>query len=395
MSSSLRICFVIGSRFPTAKAYGVTTRETVLVLKDRGFYTKIICNRGKYMDEDFVPLMPDVENFSNFAMIAFFIKIGEMGSKKINSLFWRIGLILQIIKSYDSIDEFKPDVIWVRDPYIAFIYLLKFKKLKIILEVHERNNNLVYKNLIRFRNRIRFCPINQSNDHYIKSICPLFDTEISPMGIKREFLSTTQDCENFIFDLSQRKDLNVKIGYVGRFAPGDYSKGIKELLDLAAFYSKNINNYSVTLVGAMVDEIQKLEAEAKEMGIGPEHFRVKAYIKHSDVFKTLRDFDILILPRYESTNYNGMPIKLLEYLAAGRITLIADTPLYRSLFKSNFLPFFYNPGNAQYLHQRINVILNSENLAQKINDGVSFASQFTWEKRVSRMLGSLTLEGRN
>jgi glycosyltransferase involved in cell wall biosynthesis len=90
-----------------------------------------------------------------------------------------------------------------------------------------------------------------------------------------------------------------------------------------------------------------------------------------------------------------MPIKLLEYLAAGRITLIADTPLYRSLFKSNFLPFFYNPGNAQYLHQRINVILNSENLAQKINDGVSFASQFTWEKRVSRMLGSLTLEGRN
>ena len=78
----------------------------------------------------------------------------------------------------------------------------------------------------------------------------------------------------------------------------------------------------------------------------------------------MRDFDVLVLPAYNSKEYIGMPIKLLEYLASARIVLIADIPLYRSVFNTDFSPFYYLPADPNSLNKNIFSALRSENLKE-------------------------------
>jgi glycosyltransferase involved in cell wall biosynthesis len=212
------------------------------------------------------------------------------------------------------------------------------------------------------------------------------------MGIKNEFLATNREIENFALNLAIRKNSKIKIGYVGHFAPGDYSKGIKDLIDLALINSHSNNDFSVTLIGALGKEKAQLEANCEKMGVDTNYINIKPHIKHSEVSKTLKNFDVLILPEYESNLYNGMPLKLLEYLASGRVTLVADTPLYRSLFNSTFLPFFYTPRDSVSLYQNISSALNCENLVERLIQGVDFAREYTWGKRVDRILDNNFLE---
>ena len=50
---SLRLAYVLGTQFPTPRAYGVTTRETLEVLLDYSIEFRIFCLKSSYSDKDF------------------------------------------------------------------------------------------------------------------------------------------------------------------------------------------------------------------------------------------------------------------------------------------------------------------------------------------------------
>jgi glycosyltransferase involved in cell wall biosynthesis len=100
----------------------------------------------------------------------------------------------------------------------------------------------------------------------------------------------------------------------------------------------------------------------------------------------MKSFDVLILPAYSSKEYAGMPLKLLEYLSTGKITIMADIPLYRGNFKNNFRPFIYKPGDIISLERSISSALSNVNLSEHLIRGAIFASEFTWTNRTLKML---------
>ena len=53
-NKSPKIIYVLGTRFPTDKAYGVTTRETLEALGNLNYQTKLLCNKSNYFDKDFM-----------------------------------------------------------------------------------------------------------------------------------------------------------------------------------------------------------------------------------------------------------------------------------------------------------------------------------------------------
>jgi glycosyltransferase involved in cell wall biosynthesis len=381
-----KVAYVLGAKFPTSKAYGITARETLKVLRDNNFETKIFCQKSKYYDQDFKDTQILIEYFSNSILAKLLIIFGERGTNVIYQTSWQLGTTLSVLKNIGKIVKFNADIIWVRDPIIALISLISNSKSQIFLEVHQESKKFLYRKLIRYSSRIKFFPINQENSKFLLNISKSFNIKLAPMGIRQENIVSKTDCQKLVKSIKIRRHQNIRIAYVGKFSPGGYSKGIEDLIYLAQNYSVRGSNFSVTLVGAMRKELDYYQALAKKLKIRPKNLKIKPYVRHSQVLKLLKNFDVLILPEYSNSNYNGMPIKLLEYVSSGRITIVANTKLYQSIFTSKYRPFFYESGSIKSLDQAISSAISANNLEKKLVQGLEFSHNFTWNNRVLKMI---------
>jgi glycosyltransferase involved in cell wall biosynthesis len=106
----------------------------------------------------------------------------------------------------------------------------------------------------------------------------------------------------------------------------------------------------------------------------------------------MKSFDILILPMPKDAQYLGMPLKLLEYLAVGRITIVAESPLIKDVFTKEFQPYYYPKNSSIGLFNSINFALNDVHLKKQILLGIRFASTYTWESRVTNVLNIVLSE---
>jgi glycosyltransferase involved in cell wall biosynthesis len=385
-AKKIRIAYVISAALPTSKAYGVTAKETVHVLLKFGYEVKVLANSSKYYDPDFKKIVRVLENFSQTWLTSILLLVSYKGKTKLNKVCWRIAVILNIVKSFKVLDKFDAHVIWVRDPLIAYIYLKKYTNTKIVLEIHSKNGAYLYKRITKFNDRIKYCPINNLNNEFINSINPSVETCIAPMAIRANDITTPESCIQYVASLKLRRNNDIKIGYVGKISPSGYSKGVEDLINLADYFCKNSIRASVTIVGADEQNLKKLNKEISKLNIRREYINLVPHVKHSKALKMMKSFDVLVLPRYDDHNYNGMPIKLIEYISTGRITIIARTPLYSELFSENFKPFYYEPKNINSLIHAINSALNSKNLENTLLEGLKFSKKFTWEDRTLRIL---------
>ena len=178
---------------------------------------------------------------------------------------WRLAVILNLLKSFKILNRFNPHIIWVRDPLIAYIYLKRYSNIKIVLEIHSKNGTFFYKKIARFNDRIKYCPINDSNRRYITAVIPNAKTCIAPMAIRASNITTTVRCKKYVESLKLRDNNNIKIGYVGKISPGGYSKGVKDLIYLAEYFCKNSVRASVTIVSADEQNLKKLKREIQEL----------------------------------------------------------------------------------------------------------------------------------
>lgn len=386
--NNIKIAYVISAALPTSKAYGITAKETVEVLLKFGYTVKILASSSKYYDSDFEKIVRVLENFPKSWLISKLLLASYQGKTQLNMACWRLAVILNIRKSFKILNQFNPDIIWVRDPLIAYIYLKKYSNIKIILEIHSKNGTFLHKKMARFNDRIKYCPINESNREYITSVVPNIKTCIAPMAIRASSIATPESCKKFVELLKLRDNHNLKIGYVGKISAVGYSKGIKDLIDLADYFCKNSVPASVTIVGADDQNLKKLTREIQELKIQRKYIEILPHVKHSVALKIMKNFDILVLPRYEDQNYNGMPIKLIEYISTGKIPIVARTILNSEIFLGNYKPFYYDPEDINSLILSINSALNSKNLENTLLAGLKFSKEFTWENRTLRILAS-------
>jgi glycosyltransferase involved in cell wall biosynthesis len=387
-AKKLRIAYVIGAALPTSKAYGVTAKETVEVLLKFGYKVKVLANSSEYYDTDFKKIIRVLENFPKNWLTSKLFLVSYRGNTKLNRVCWSIAVALNIIKSFKILNKFDAHIIWVRDPLIAYIYLKKYRNVKIVLEIHSKNGTYFYKKTTRFSERVKYCPINNLNREFIDSISPGIETCIAPMSIRSSDVSTQENCIKYVASLKLRSNNDIKIGYVGKISPSGYSKGVRDLINLAEYFCKNSIRASVTIIGADEQNLKKLNKEISELNIQRKYINLVPHVKHSKALEMMKSFDVLVLPRYDDHNYNGMPIKLIEYISTGKITIIARTPLYSEIFSGNFKPFYYEPKNINSLVHAINSALNSKNLENTLLEGLKFSKKFTWEDRTLRILGN-------
>jgi glycosyltransferase involved in cell wall biosynthesis len=342
--------------------------------------------RGSYIDSDYSQLIDLVEPFPQDILYRVLISLSSKGRKKIHLILWRIAILESFLRTYPKIRGFRPNFIWLRDPVLAFISRELFPKIPIILEVHDFSSQFFLNKLILKSKNIVFFPINQYISQFISNLNNRALIKLAPMGIREVNVASEIDITLYVENIKNKLDKKIKIGYVGNMAPGGYSKGIEDLIMLAEFNMKNSINAEVVLVGATNSELNEFKKIQKALKIEDEFIKFYPHISHTLAIETLKNIDILILPIPKSKNYVGMPIKLLEYIASGKIVMVADCALFRSFFDKSYNPFFYNPEDIPSLSREIYKALSDEILLSKLLAGAKFASNFTWLSRTNNMI---------
>nr|MBA3296000.1 glycosyltransferase family 4 protein [Acidobacteriota bacterium] len=169
-------------------------------------------------------------------------------------------------------------------------------------------------------------------------------------------------------------------------------KGVDVLLRAVA----HLPGTRALVVGGHEEEadIGRLRALASALGIN-ERVTFTGHVEPSRVAALLAEAAVLVLPNPASaisTRFTS-PLKLFEYMAAGRAIVASDLPAIREVLRNNENALLVEPGNVDALADGIRRVLNDGALAERLaRAAFADAPQYSWGRRAERLeelLGTL------
>lgn len=136
-------------------------------------------------------------------------------------------------------------------------------------------------------------------------------------------------------------------------------------------------------------DLARLKARAAALGI---HDRVTftGLVSRSRVAELLQDADVLVLPNPASaisTRFTS-PLKLFEYMAAGRPIVASDLPAIREVLQHDRTALLVEPGNAEALAGAIRRLLDEDGLGRRLaGAALDTMREYTWDRRAERLEG--------
>jgi glycosyltransferase involved in cell wall biosynthesis len=107
----------------------------------------------------------------------------------------------------------------------------------------------------------------------------------------------------------------------------------------------------------------------------------------------LQAADVLVLPdsaKFKVSREYTSPMKLFEYLAAGRVIVASETPANKEVLTDRKNAIFFKPDDANDLAEKISLALSNHRLSEKIrSQAKQDANKYSWEERVKKIVGFL------
>lgn len=302
ITNNKKILFVVVGKFPTRKAFGITTLGTANAAVQAGYAVNILSSNSYLHSDDSFLSNKTRDKFSKFF------------SKRIKSSFFgKINFrTLQIYVSIKAclIDrKLSFDMLWVRDPVVAFLLLLFTKRFTpIICEIHRVNSKfdlLLYKFLHR-KKRIVLCPISKSVDTKLPK--NKYNQIILGMSVNELFL-----------EVGKNKNLNFRerlvIAYLGRSTSSTEQLDINFLSNLFSLCESSSKNWKFLLIGFYDARLSKFK-----------NVKMFSDLVHDKVPEILHSAHVGLVI-YPNTTYfkDSFPIKLIEYAATKLLIVSTKT----------------------------------------------------------------------
>ena len=275
-----------------------------------------------------------------------------------------------------------PGIIYSRDQFVS--WFLSFLNRKFIYEIHSFPRNF------RLHKRLwkkAYCIIaitqglkNLLVKHGINSEKIL----VAPDGVDLEFFnSISPSKEDNRIELGLSPD-DFLVGYVGRFKTLDMEKGIKTMISTLPLLDKETK---MVFVGGEEFEIKEYKNMANRLNVFTQCLFVdhQPYLK---VVKYMKAMDALIIPFPNTPHYAfyASPLKLFEYMAAGRPIIASDLPALREILNDKNALFF-KPENTDDLARAVKMLKLSQTLEYHLSgQAFSDVKQYTWHNRAKNIL---------
>ena len=388
----MKILFVVTSAFPTQKAYGVTTRESMLAAKNLGHKVYSLSLKSNYSDSDYDEIANSLNYFKINKTINILKDISFRSTNYFSRAAWIIMQDLLLKFNYKVINKIESDLIWCRDERTAKTLRKLFPTTTIVVEIHAKPKNRILNKLVKVskKNSLLLAPINQNLMDLLKIN---FDVKkcIAGMSISSDLLANEEAVFKFMESINdRRKKENFKIGYVGKFSPGGFSKGYEDLIDLAVFYKVNEVERLISVAGGLENEVKEVEKKLASLNLNSKNIEITGHLRHGDSLAKVESLDIVVLPEPRDPNYLGSPLKSYEACALGRILVVAECKINRDQFGDEEFIYWYRSKSVESLANVIDLALMDKLLCEKILKQIEFARRHTWEVRVKNVLDAIS-----
>lgn len=167
-------------------------------------------------------------------------------------------------------------------------------------------------------------------------------------------------------------------------------KGIQVILD-AAQRLQRFSNLRFVLAGGLDQDVQYWQQQCKERHINNIIFT--GFIQNSHVPKYLKAADCLLLPYSNDIEYKVMdihttsPLKLFEYLAAGRPIVATSNPTLTKIIQHEHDAILTELGNIEAFCAGIELAIQKSPLQNQLSENAkSTANQYTWDSRCQHII---------
>ncbi|MDO8468735.1 MAG: glycosyltransferase, partial [Candidatus Peribacter sp.] len=176
--------------------------------------------------------------------------------------------------------------------------------------------------------------------------------------------------------------------YVGSLITrGTIEKGVRELL-MAIALLKNERGILCWIIGGPRDQVDRYRAIAQKLGLGDADVRFEGPVQNARVASALAAADVGVYPAPPSQHpfflRDTSPLKIFEYLAAGKPTVCADLPPLKGVIDAS-LVHFCPPGDAPALARAIAEALEHPKMNEEKRKAL--LAHTSWDARMERILG--------
>jgi len=368
---SMDITYIATGRIPTQRAFGYATMKLCEAFAAEGNkITLLLPDRRNDLNADPFKYYTIKQNFTIQRLESTDYLDGAR--KKIPYAYWLDAFSFIRALRKNKISQ-KAGIFYTRD----YLLLLALPKGRVVLELHSiPERSLLFTFCIRRAQKI-------------VTISHGIETRLLKLGIPKSIITVAPDAvdlnafANMPSKEEARKKLNLPLNekialYSGHFYEW---KGAEVFAETA----RHMPGVSCVLVGGVDEEYQRL----KDAYDGTNNVTILPFQPRELVPVYLAAADVLVLPNRSISDISAKytsPLKLFEYMAAGRPIVASDLSSIREVLDEN-TAVLVKPDDPKALAEGIQKLLSDQALAKKLADEAHQKVQnFTWAKRAQTIL---------
>jgi len=286
----------------------------------------------------------------------------------------------------------KTDIVFIRDPVVAFFFAVfrNIHKKKLVYEIHKFEYIEFERASLIFR---------KMSKHIETTILKNFDAVIATSSWLGNYVKRFNKNTLFLpnaFDgrafkpkdkYSSRKKLNIPKEYkILMYSGISFRQGIENLIYSMKNFDKN-DKVMLYVVGGLPEQVVKLAKVSKKLKLDNRIVFVGS-VPHQSVSDYLNASDLLILPysRNNFTEYLTSPLKLFEYMAVKKPIIATKVGCFKGILKNGENALLVEPDNPKALLEGVKRILKDEELAKRIaKNAYEDSKKYTYDERMSKI----------
>ena len=306
----------------------------------------------------------------------------------------RFGKYFQSKIIRETVKKFNPDLVYLRS--VLLLYQLENIDIPVIIELHNnklhKGSNLLDKYWRHFLNKhsktsriLKIVCISKAlSNYWVKKGLPAGKVITGHSGIDRN------QFENYIKIEEAKKNLNLNVNkkivtYLGRLYK---NRRIDNVLVLA----RNYPEVQFLIVGGPQKEVERIKEILKNKQIS--NVLLIGQIPHNKIIDYLYASDVLLAIWSSEVNTIDYcsPLKLFEYMGAGRTIVAHGFPTILEVLKDQHNAIICEPDSTEDLIKKVGKALGvceSSDLGRNARKEVF--EKYTWQKRVDKIFKDLPI----
>lgn len=375
----MKIAYITNARMPTEKAHGLQIMQMCQAFaRNSHDVTLIVPDRKNAIDQDLWTYYGITPSFR-------IVKVPALDliryDRWLGHWAFRLLALLFALRCRRAVEELGPDLIYSRDPFSS---VLMPGWIPLAFEAHTLPKSQLWFHRWLWRTSRRVVVMTDG----LKRRLVELGTDAGKLVVAHDAV----DLDRFRVSAT-RADVRSKLGlpqdgFLAVYAGHLYSyTGIDDMLDAAKRLTLGVR---LAVVGGRDEDIARVRARVADEKIG--NVVIVGRVPHTDVPKWLRAADVAVMAYRDDGRHVAhfaSPLKLFEYLAAGRAIVTTDLPSIREVLHDGDAVYI-RPGDGAALADALNALAKDPTrIAALETKSNALAPRYTWKSRAETVIADL------